>query len=163
MVTTTPAEIVAHIVTLIEGLSPTRVPKDNVGFRENPAPNGPLKTWPIRASSTQVLRLFDVAQDGDRVDLHLMDPQATLCEIPFLVMVAYPSVPGLLGMERHRDIEALMSTDAQQIRNAIFATSGLAAPGHQGFTELRPRKPDRSNAAIWFQEIAIKARLYVAQ
>lgn len=164
MTTITPAQIVAHMVTLIQGLNPTRVPKDNVGFLENPTPNGPLATWPIRAGSTRILRLFEVAQSGDRVDLHIMDPQATLCEIPFLVTVAYPSVPALHGLEKWRDMEAVMSADAQLIRNALWLPSGIAGPGHQGFKrETRIRAPQRGNAAVWFQDVVATAVMYVSQ
>lgn len=165
MVTITPAAVIAHLVTLIEGLNPTRVPKDNVGFLENPPPNGPIKTWPIRNDRTRVLRLFEVAQDGgDRVDLHIQDPQATLCEIPLLVTIAYPSVPALHGLEKWRDMHAVISADAQLIRNAIWLPSGLAGAGHQGFKkDIRIRPPQRVNAAVWYQEIAAVAILYVSQ
>lgn len=160
MTTITPAAIIAHMVTLIQGLNPVRLPKDNATFLENPPPNGPLASWPIRNERTRVLRLFEVAQDGDRVDLRLHPPQVALCEIPLLVTVAYPSVPTLHGLERWRDMETVMTADAQQIRNALYLPSGLAGAGHIGFMDFRIATPFRGNAAVWFQLVSMNAILY---
>lgn len=164
MTTTTPAAIMAKIAQVLEALTPASAPANNESFAENKAPHPQLNRWTLATAEERVFRLFEVAPmpGAARVDLGVQHPEATLCNETFLVVVAYPARPSLIGYTQLRDLWNLMSADAQQIRNALALLTGLVGSGHSAnFVEVRG--VDRSRDNIWFQEISVRAQFYVAQ
>jgi hypothetical protein len=163
MTTVTLGQVVAKFVEVITALTPSAFPQNNKGFTESapPAATAPQRTWAPYAAGAKVVRLFEV-ETGDRSDLHVMDPQATFCEVPIRVTVAYAGQPSLYGYTLPRSLEATIAADAQLIRNALFLPSGRVGPGHQANVPSGPRGLDRS-APVWFQDIEFAARFYVAQ
>lgn len=160
MTTVTPSQIVSKIVEVITGLTPAATPSSNYGFLENPTRNGQLRSWPIRAGSERIFRLFEV-EVGRRDDVGLNQPGVTYCNLAMSVTIAYPSAYTLRGYDSFRDVAEIISADAQQIRNALALPSALVGPGHDALIPTI-QQVQRGNDAVWFQDISLVAKFYVA-
>jgi hypothetical protein len=161
--TTTPAAIIAKLVTVIEALSPQPEPLGRT-FRRLKQPQSQrltLRKWSL-TSGAGVFRIFDVVRAGEREDLGVQDPRATLARVPLLVTLAYPASPSLCGLSEYGELEDLIDADACQVRNAIYSVSALADGGHQA-SDVTIRAPDRDGDQAWFQDLAVVATFYVAQ
>lgn len=156
MTTTTLTAVIAHLVTVLEGLTPS--PSTPL-FRRSVAPHRPLRTWIPDAGGNVMLRKFEVRRDGSHEDLAFMDPSARLVSAPLVVTVAY--VPKL-SLGDSFTLEAVVEADAAQIRNAIFDVGGLSGSGHRAnFVSVLGL--DQADERIWFQDFAVEAQLYIAQ
>ena len=162
MTTITVAQVTSKIASVITALTPTALPSNNVGFVENPKPNAPLRSWARLEAGKKVVRVFDIETNGRRQDLHIQFPEATLCEQPLLVTVAYATEhKEIYGITTRRGFEDVIAADAQQIRNALWLGSSLVGAGHQA-NKADIERVDRGNAVVWFLEISVLARFYVA-
>lgn len=166
MTTVSPSQILSKVISVITGLTPAVVPLNNLGFAENPARNGPLRTWPIKidgVGAVRVFRVFEAHPIGDLTRPGVNDPEATFAELAMRVTVAYSSVPTLYGFDNYADLHDVISADAIQIANALARPTGLVGAGHLSLRRPTPKTPDRGNAAIWFQDIDMVAQFYLAR
>lgn len=162
MTTRTLTEIMNHYATVIAALTPAVVTSPVKLFRRSTAPNRPLRAWIPDAGGNDMLRRFEVKPDGARQDLGTMSTSTARVLRPIVITVAYPAVPKLYGLGSDFDLEALIESDATQIRNAIFDVGGLVGSGHQAnfITQLGV---DQADERIWFQDFAVDAQFFMAQ
>lgn len=162
MTTITIAQVTAKIAEVITALPAALFPLHHVGFAENPRPNSPLRSWARLEAGKKVARVFDIETNGKRQDLHILYPDATMCEQPLLLTVAYGTAHHeLYGIPTRRGFEDVLAADAQQIRNALWLDSSRVGAGHQA-NRAEIERVDRGNPVVWFLEISVLARFYVA-
>jgi hypothetical protein len=158
MTTTTTTAIIERIVEVIQGLQPDEIPARR--FKESTAPNLPLATWANDAGANGLFRLFEVRRNGQREDPGINHPSATLAAVPLLVKVCYPAVPRLYQLPTNRALEALIESDAHQIRDALEAPTALVA-GH--LANMTTIEALTQGERMWFQDISISTVFYIAQ
>lgn len=166
MTTTTAEAIVAKTISVIGGLTPLITDKPR--FVRAPL-RYPLRDWALRQAGTgsAITRLFEVrtvdAQDDPDRDDRASDISVMRVSQPMMVTVAYSTqILAAYGLDDLDDLEDVMETDAKQIRDAIYPSGGIVGAGHQG-TKVSIEEPDRTNAAVWFQPLALTAEFWVAQ
>lgn len=162
MTTRTLTEILTHYASVITSLTPSVTTTPSSTFRENEETARPLRKRFNDADLSDILRRFEVKEDGERQDLGTMSTSSARVLRPVAITVAYPAVPKLYGLSGRRALEALIESDATQIRNAIFDVGGLVGSGHQAnfITQLGV---DQADERLWFQDFAVDAQFFMAQ
>ena len=164
MTLTTLSAVIAHIVEVIEDLTPTATPRENHGFVETQLPTGDLRQWIPRNGGKESLRLFEVQTDGELEDAWpVQDVAGSAVKAPLVVRIVYPINPAYYGLAQRRDLEEIIAADAWQIRNALQRPSALVSAGHVKNKVGKIRKLDRANEQFWFQEIPVETQFFVAQ
>lgn len=154
------SEIINHYATVIAALTPASMA--TTLFRLNPDAARPLRARTHDADASDLVRRFEVEEDGPRLDLGTMSPSSARVLRPVAITVAYPAVPKLYSLTSRRALLALIEADATQIRNAIFDIGGLVGSGHEK-NDITPLGVDRADERIWFQDFAVDAQFYMAQ
>lgn len=163
MVLTTPDAIIAKIVSTVEALTPAPVPLNNDSYRLNRAPGEPFPSWPITQGGNKMFRLFEVEQVGDVLfAAPVMGPDVAFVDVTFNIMIAYPRNPKLYGLVELNDLRDVMSRDAWQIRSALFDVGALANAAHQA-NEVLAARPDTTDDRIWFGQVLVTAKFFIAQ
>lgn len=160
MTTSTLAEIIAKIATVITALTPGALSAQ----RFDRAPRRyPLRLWaPQQGASTATLRKFEINRVGPRQDPGVIDPTAYFVNRDVLVTVAYPVLPALYGRNDLDDLEDIVEADALQIRDALFSPTGLASAAHQE-TVVVVEDLDRSDDDVWFQPFTLTVKYFSPQ
>jgi hypothetical protein len=158
VITTTATAIIERIVTLVEALQPLELPTRP--FRRSKAPNLMLETWANDAGAIGLLRKFEVRRAGPREDPGVNDPAATLAAVPLVVTVVYPALPRLYGLGEIHELEAVVESDAHQIRDTVRSPAALV-PGHQA--NLPTIEGLAQGDRMWFQDISISSIFYIVQ
>ena len=162
MTTTSLASIFTFLRSRVEAITPAASPTDRP-FRYNVAPSRPLRPWLPDAGGNSMFRRFELERAGQRLDIGINNlEEGSLCEVPFLVLLAYPARPHLYGLQQRYDLEALIEADARQIRDSIFL-GGLESDAHHANLDPLIQDLDRSNEDVWFQEITFVAVFDAAQ
>ncbi len=162
MTTRTITEIVAKMVSVIEGLTPVVAVPDGRRFVYSRSPNRPLRRWLPDAGGAGMLRLFDV-DAGGRDDLGANLVAAVQVTHPVTITMAYSAVPKLYGLGERYELQALIAADAQQIKDALRAPTAMAGSGHVCNLVTSIPQLDRSDEKNWFQEIAAAAVFFTGQ
>lgn len=157
MTTTTPTAIIAQLVAIIEALPPSAA--SAVPFRRSTAPRRPVRS---PEDNVDMVRRFDLRRDGAREDMGIQHPEVNLVAVPLTLTVAYPAVPKLYELTELYDLEALIESDALQLRDLVAGPSALVA-GHQANLTPRIEPLNRGDERCWFQDITLTAVFYTAQ
>lgn len=158
MNTTTATAIINKAIEVVEALAPIEIATRP--FRVTAAPNLPLQTWANDAGALQLFRRFEIVRSGARDDPGINDPAATLAGVPLLMTVVYPPLPRLYGLVHYRELEAVIESDAHQIRDALRAPTALVA-GH--LANQPTIEPLGRGERMWFQDISISTVFYIVQ
>jgi len=158
MITTTATAIIRRIVEIVERIVPLELSSRR--FKLNRSPNPPLARWASTAGANVLLRLFEVRRAGGREDPSTNDPAATIAAVPIVVSVVYPPTPKLYGLADQSDLEALVESDAHQIRDALHAPTALVT-GHMA--NLVSIDGLGQGEDMWFQDLTVSAIFYIEQ
>jgi hypothetical protein len=160
--TITLTEIIAHLVTVVEDLTPTADPSARP-FRRSSAPNRePLRRWAPDVGGNGLLRLFDLRRSSARSDGGINHFAARLATVELTMTLAYPATPSLYGLDEYEELEALIEKDAHQIHDALSGAGALAGAGHIAVYPTIEAL-DQALERIWYQELSLDVLHYIAR
>lgn len=141
---------------LLEQLTPTLLPGSPF-VRAN-------RRYPLRAwadGTTACLRHFEWTSAGDEQEVAQVQGEDVRFVRQFAALVvAYPSLPGIGGVDEMDSLEDLMESDARQIRDCLFSSGNLMADLYAVLPVIGT--PERSGD-VWFQTFAIELQFRKAQ
>lgn len=144
------------LVTDIEALTPatrTRGADPGYLFRRCPDKTVPLRDWALRTPPS-CFRRFEVRSEGADEDAPWQNPTEYEVNEKCSVLVAYPArAVGLYGAEDTDDLDRVMESDADQLRDAIWSTDNYPAGVHK--RQVVARRYDRTDPTVWFVELAV--------
>lgn len=147
--TTTYSAIRDNYIAVLEALTPTRL--TNHRFRRSPR-DMRIRQWAPQVGSG-AMRHFEFIRGDLVADPIVMDPSAVERDEDMILTVAYPAKFALYGRNDIDDMETVMRTDAQIIRDLMFSSSSYL-PGHSaGFPQLE--LTDRADQRCWFNVFRI--------
>lgn len=155
MATTTVPLIRAQLVTVIEGLTPTRL--TDYPFRRADR-RTPFPEWVTKNSGK--VRTFDIQSVSSGFEGEFIHPTQIVRDEPFSIMVAYPRLPGLAGTDDLDSLRDMMREDVRVIRDAVFDSSNylsgvlLQGPPVASFSE---------DGEVWFSVLDFTVKFYEAQ
>lgn len=150
MATTTTYEAIRDsYITKIKALSPSRV--SNLLFDECPR-NMSLRDYAGMAGSAAI-RKFQFERTGFVEDPPVLDWTAKETNEDITLTVSYPTTFALYGKADRNDLEALMRSDARQIRDLIFSGGNYLAGHTASFVTIL--RSDRKSSSVWYQGFGI--------
>lgn len=153
-VTTVPA-IRAQLVTVIEGLTPTRL--TNLPFRRADQ-RQTLAEWASRNSGK--CRAFEIVQTSSGVENEFTHPSQVLREEPFSLTVAYPRLASLAGAGDLDGLRDMMREDARVLRDAVFDSSNYLS----GVCKMGPAVASFSeDGEVWFVQLDFVVTFFETQ
>lgn len=162
MTTWTIGQIVDRCIAVVEAITPDVAEPQGRGFVLNRAPSRPLRLWTQDAGANGRMRTFDI-ELGQRSDVGPNPLQAVQVDWDILILVAYPGDPKLYSLTHRHELDALIASDARQIRDALVRPAGLAGSGHVANFITTIPGPDRASERVLFQAIPMTARFYHPQ
>lgn len=162
MTTRTVAEIVEKCIAVIEALTPDVGEPQSRKFRLNREASRVLRAWVPVAGATGMLRLFDIWDEG-RQDIGTNAIAAVQVTHAIRITVCYPAEPKLYGLAQRHELSAMVSSDAQQIKDALRAPTAMAGSGHVCNLITDIPSLDRSSERVWFQDLVVNAVFFTGQ
>jgi hypothetical protein len=117
-----------------------------------------IRSW---TKTSAVFRGFEI-EGGSRIEPPFKDPSAYLVTQRVDLTIAYPTAWGLYGLKDRDDAEAVIESDANQIRDALYSAGNYVA-GQLAAIPLDREPPDKSDADIWFQVLSFDVTYYASQ
>lgn len=156
MTTTTLPVILAHLVGVIEALTPATQAGDRFRRAERRVP---LRQQP---ATSALFRRFELRREGRRNGGAQDLAAGVYVQRKLRLEVAYPTaLVGLYGTDDLDDLADVMSADARQIRDAVASPANVANAGHVA-SFVTEDGPDRRSPAAWFLRLAVDVRYNTA-
>jgi len=147
-----------NMCTVLRALTPRRLSDrkfDQVTDEET------LTALVERMPAEGLFRKFEILRAGERSLLSptIINPTAVEYQQAARLLVCYPVLKNLVGVEKLRDLEDLMDADAQQLRDALFASDNYVSGQSACWVEIG--EPDRSTQ-VYVQAFNLRLDYYEA-